>query len=119
MKVIAQASDEPFVTTPEGAERRLLSHGGNMMLVQISFPANVTAPIHSHPHEQIGYVVSGSIDLMMEGRDPTRLTAGSSYYVPPNLKHGIVTHAPTVLLDCFTPMREDFLHEQAVPRYTH
>lgn len=79
------------------------------MLVQFSFGANVTAPMHRHPHEQIGYVVSGSLDLLMEGRAPTRLTAGSSYYVAPDVRHGIVTHEPTVLLDCFTPLRDDFL----------
>ncbi len=109
MKVIAQAAQEPVVTMPEGAERQLLSYGGNIMLVQFTFEAGVTAAMHSHPHEQIGYVVSGSLDLLMDGNTPTRLVAGSSYYVAPNIRHGIVTHAPTVLLDCFTPIREDFL----------
>jgi quercetin dioxygenase-like cupin family protein len=54
-------------------------------------------------------VVSGEIDLIMEGRETARLTSGSSYYVAPNVRHGIVTHAPSVLIDCFTPIREDFL----------
>ena len=53
--------------------------------------------------------LSGTLDLLIEGHEPTRLTAGSSYYVAPNVSHGIVTHEPTVLLDCFTPPREDFL----------
>ncbi len=109
MNVFAQASQEPLVMTPEGAERRVLSYGGNMMLVQFTFPAGVTAPLHSHPHEQIGYVISGSLDLLMDGHTPRVLTAGMSYYVAPNVRHGIVTHEPTVLLDCFTPIREDFL----------
>ncbi len=116
MKVIAQAAQETFVTTPEGAERRVLSYGGNMMLVQFTFPPGVTASMHSHPHEQIGYVVAGALDLLMEGHPPTRLTAGSSYYVAPNVRHGIVTHEPTVLLDCFTPIREDFLHANGAAR---
>jgi quercetin dioxygenase-like cupin family protein len=109
MKTIAQASQEDFVTTPEGAQRRVLSYGGGMMLVEFTFDAGVTAAVHSHPHEQVGYVVSGEIDLIMDGFATTRLTAGGSYYVAPNIRHGIVTHAPTVLLDCFTPVREDFL----------
>ena len=45
----------------------------------------------------------------MDGCERTRLTAGGSYYVAPNVQHGIVTYAPTVLIDCFTPIREDFL----------
>jgi len=109
MKVLAQASQQDFVTTPEGAQRRILSYGGGMMLVQFTFPAGVSAPIHSHAHEQLGYVVSGAIDLLMDGFERTRLTAGGSYYVAPNIRHGIITYAPTVLIDCFTPIREDFL----------
>jgi quercetin dioxygenase-like cupin family protein len=109
MKIIAQASQEDVVKTPEGGERRILSYGGAMMLAQFSFGAGVQTAIHSHPHEQIGYVVSGAIDLIMDGQAPVHLTAGSSYYVAPNVRHGIVTHEPTVLIDCFTPIREDFL----------
>ncbi len=108
-KSIADANREPVSITPEGAERRVLSYGGSMMLVQFTFAAGITGALHSHPHEQIGYVVSGEIDLLMAGREPLRLGAGCSYYVAPNVEHGIVTHAPTVLLDCFTPIREDFL----------
>src|SRR5687768_10605337 len=102
MKILANAPDEPAFTTPEGADRRVLSYGGNMMLVQFTFAAGVSAPIHSHPHEQIGYVVSGEIDLIMEGHETVRLTPGCSYYVPPDVRHGIVTHAPSLLIDCFT-----------------
>jgi quercetin dioxygenase-like cupin family protein len=109
MKVLAQASQESFATTPEGAQRRILSYGGGMMLVQFTFPAGVSTPIHSHAHEQVGYVVSGAIDLLMDGFETTRLTPGGSYYVAPNVRHGIITYAPTVLIDCFTPIREDFL----------
>jgi quercetin dioxygenase-like cupin family protein len=109
VKITTQASDEPAVTTPDGAQRRVLSYGGNLMLVQFTFDAGVSSWLHSHPHEQIGYVVSGEIDVFMEGREPIRLSAGGSYYVPPNVKHNITTHAPTVLVDCFTPMRDDFL----------
>jgi quercetin dioxygenase-like cupin family protein len=109
MKVIANAQLETVHITPEGAERRVLSYGGGMMAVQFTFYAGITAPMHSHPHEQIGYVVSGELDLLMEDSPPKRLTAGSSYYVAPNIRHGVVIHKPTVLLDCFTPVREDFL----------
>jgi quercetin dioxygenase-like cupin family protein len=109
MKIIAQDSQEPAIATPEGGERRVLSYGGGMMLVHYTFAANVSAAMHSHPHEQIGYVVSGVIDLLMDGFPPIRLHAGASYYVAPHTRHGIVTHAPTVLLDCFSPIREDLL----------
>jgi quercetin dioxygenase-like cupin family protein len=109
MKMIAQASEEPFTITPDGAKRRVLSHGGKMMLVQFAFEAGTTSALHSHPHEQIGYVVSGEIDCFLEGSQPVRLKAGGSYYVPPDVKHYITTSSPTIVVDAFTPIREDFL----------
>ena len=109
MKQIAHAAQETAVATPDGALRRILSYGGSLMLVQFTFAAGVASAWHSHPHEQIGYVVSGEIDLVMDGKGTVRLPAGSSYYVEPNVKHNIITHAHSVLLDCFTPLREDFL----------
>jgi quercetin dioxygenase-like cupin family protein len=109
MKSIACASEETPFHTPDGAERRVLSYGGSLMAAQFNFEANVQSWEHSHPHEQIGYVVSGEIDFFMEGCEPVRLRAGGTYYVPSNVKHYIKSIVPTVLLDCFTPIREDFI----------
>jgi quercetin dioxygenase-like cupin family protein len=108
--LIARAATAPMTVTPDGAERRVLSHGGGMMLVEFTFPREgMEGPMHSHPHEQLGYVKSGEIDLHMEGRETVRLAEGGSYYVPPNLRHGVRTLKPTVLVDAFTPIRQDFL----------
>ena len=109
MKWIADASEETPVRTPDGADRRVLSHGGNIMLVQFNFDAGIKSWEHSHPHEQIGYVVSGEIEFYMEGSQPVHLLAGGSYFVPSSVKHYIKTLSPCVLIDCFTPIREDFL----------
>ena len=111
MKLIADAAREPAVTTPDGAQRRVLSYGDNLMLVEFTFEADKASWEHSHPHEQVGYVVEGEIDFYMTGHEPVRLHKGGSYYVPADVRHYIVTHAPTVLLDAFTPMRRDFVPE--------
>ncbi|MFB3905967.1 MAG: cupin domain-containing protein [Acidobacteriota bacterium] len=108
-KLFAHADRQTSVVTPDGGRRRVLSYGGGLMLVQFTFDAGVASFEHSHPHEQIGYVVSGEIDVVMEGRAPQRLTSGGSYYVPSNVKHYIRTILPSVLIDAFTPVREDFL----------
>lgn len=109
MKIIADANAETPAITPEGAERRVLSYGDGLMAVQFTFPGPMSAPVHSHPHTQIGYVVSGSLDLIMEGKDTVRLGAGCSYYVPSGVRHGVNVLEPTVVIDAFTPVREDFL----------
>ena len=109
MKLIASASETSPTITPDGAERRVLSYSDRIMLVQFDFKAGVQSWEHSHPHEQVGYVVSGEIDVFMEGHEPVHLQAGGSYYAPSNVKHYIKTYQASVLIDCFTPCREDFL----------
>lgn len=109
MKTFANVNQEPANIMPDGTQRRILSYGGKLMLVEFRFAAGVASAVHSHPHEQVGYVVSGEIDFIEEGTPAKRLGAGSSYYVSPNVRHHIVTYTPTVLVDCFTPLREDFL----------
>lgn len=108
-KLFARAAEEAPTLTPDGAERRVLSHGGSLMLVQFTFKAGVASLEHSHPHEQVGYVVSGEVEVIMAGAEPRRLTSGGSYYVPSNVKHYIKTILPTILVDAFTPVRDDFL----------
>lgn len=109
MQIIARSADVEPISTPEGAQRRLLSYGGTMMVVEFTFTAGTVAPVHHHPHEQVGYVVSGDLTLLMEGKEDEHLTAGASYYVPSNVPHGVIVHSDTVLVDVFTPQREDFL----------
>jgi quercetin dioxygenase-like cupin family protein len=109
MILAIESTDVQPTTTPDGAQRRVLAYGASLMLVRFDFAAGASSWSHSHPHDQVGYVASGEIDFIMEGQAPVRLHAGGSYYVPPNVKHNVVTYAPTVLLDAFTPMREDFI----------
>lgn len=109
LKLITEAGRETASVMPGGVERRVLSHGGSIMAVHFTFEEGVNAPVHSHPHEQIGYIVAGSLELYLEGHGTRTLVSGCSYYVPPQTPHGVTTLEPTVVLDCFTPLRKDFL----------
>ena len=91
-----------------GVTRRILSYGENMMVVEMDFEEGSVGALHAHPHEQIGYVVSGSLRLTDGDREEV-IAAGDTYYMLPNISHGVVALEPTKLLDVFTPMRHDFL----------
>ncbi len=91
-----------------GITRRILARGGNMMGVEAAFEKGAVGSEHRHPHEQITYVVSGVFEYTCEGKTYT-LTAGDSYYVAPDWSHGAVCVEAGVLIDIFTPQREDFL----------
>lgn len=95
----------------EGAERRL-GHTDNLMIVIVDFhdgPKAQPDPPHSHRHEQVCYVAEGEIVFLMDG-EQTRLGQGDVFLVPSGKPHSIQQLTEHVrLVDCFTPIREDFL----------
>jgi quercetin dioxygenase-like cupin family protein len=104
-------SQLPVTHIRPGVERRL-AHTDRLMMVIIDFadgPKPQPDPFHSHPHEQVSYVVSGEIYFVTEN-ECTRLGPGDVFVVPGSVPHSIQLLTPTArLIDCFTPLREDFL----------
>lgn len=98
----------PYREVEPGVERKLLATGGQMMTAQLRFRKGAIGSLHSHPHEQIGYVVSGSFEFTLEGVVSV-LKAGDSYYVPSGAIHGVQALEDSLLVDVFTPQRQDFL----------
>ena len=91
---------------------RYLTHTDNLMMVVIDFndgPTSEPDPPHNHPHEQVSYVAAGEIILFLDG-EPTQLSAGDIFTVPPDVPHSVQLMTSHVrLVDTFTPLREDFL----------
>ncbi len=99
--------DAIAVNMLQGLKRKTLAQCQSMMICEFTFDANVTIPIHSHPHEQVGYVVEGRVMMTIAGQE-TELGQGDSYCAPSNIPHGAHTLDPTVIIDTFSPPREDY-----------
>jgi quercetin dioxygenase-like cupin family protein len=101
----------PVAQIRDGAERRI-GRTDSLMIVVIDFhdgPKYEPDPPHSHPHEQVSYVAEGEIIFLMDGQE-TRLGPGDLFLVPSGNPHSIQQLTEHVrLVDCFTPIREDFL----------
>lgn len=99
------------VTISEGRSR-YLGHTSNVMIAVVDVndgPAAQPDPPHSHPHEQVSYVASGEI-LVIIGEDKTRLSEGDLFTVPANVPHTVQALSKHVrLIDAFNPIRKDFL----------
>lgn len=96
-------------TEPEpGVTRRILARGGSIMGVEVAFKKGAVGNVHKHVHEQMSYIVSGSFEYTADGKRYL-LKAGDSYYVPESVLHGVIALEDSVILDVFTPQREDFL----------
>ncbi|WP_426129056.1 cupin domain-containing protein [Pararhizobium sp. PWRC1-1] len=97
-----------WTETSPGNRRAVLSHRPEIMLVAFSFDKGAIGALHSHPHTQVSYVAKGVFEVTVDGV-MTTLPAGSSLIVAPNLVHGVVALEEGLLIDTFTPRRDDFL----------
>ncbi len=102
-------ADKEYKNIGGGTQRKVLAYSDNIMNVELLFDKGAKGEMHSHPHEQIGYIISGSLIYHEEGKEDITLNAGDSYIVAPNVSHGIDCLTEVKLLDIFTPKRDDFL----------
>jgi quercetin dioxygenase-like cupin family protein len=107
--MIVRVGDKHAIETAPGAKRAVLCHGRRLMLTENAFRAGCQMPEHAHPHEQAIYVVRGSIKLTVDGGDPVVLAAGESCLVHPGQKHAVEALTDALVLDAFTPPRQDLL----------
>jgi quercetin dioxygenase-like cupin family protein len=78
------------------------------MMVRVMFQPGAVGPRHSHPHRQVSYVERGRFEATLG--DVTRLLGpGDSFLVPPDLPHGVTALEEGVLVEVFTPAREEFV----------
>ncbi len=91
-----------------GVKRKITACHDNLMCVEVHFEKGAVGAMHSHPHEQITYIISGEFEFNIGG-DKKILKAGDSTFKQPDIEHGAVCLKAGVLLDIFTPCREDFL----------
>jgi len=96
------------VETSPGAVRRVLAYNQDVMCVENTFAEGVVGALHSHPHTQISYIVSGEFEFTIDGETRT-VRAGDSMLKTDGVVHGCVCRKAGVILDIFTPGREDFV----------
>ncbi len=94
----------------EGIRRQILGYNNELMLVKVWFEEGAVGYVHSHRHSQTSYVESGEFDVNIDG-EIKRLSEGDSFFIPPHVSHGAECKKAGVLLDFFSPVREDFLEE--------
>jgi quercetin dioxygenase-like cupin family protein len=91
-----------------GVTLRTLAHGERTLLAEVRLACGAVIPEHRHPQEQTGYLVSGRLEFSIEG---AKLVAepGSSWSLPPELPHGASALEDSVVVEVFSPVREDYL----------
>jgi len=104
----------PVEILEEGIERQLVV-GDDLMLCRLRFAPHIVTAAHDHPHEQITLVERGRVRFTI-GSEERIAQAGDVLHFPSGCWHGAtMLDEEVVLIDIFTPLREDFLtHNGAV-----
>jgi quercetin dioxygenase-like cupin family protein len=93
-----------------GIHRRTMATTDEAMLCQFLLDKGATVPLHQHMNDQIGYVVSGKIEVTI-GNEMRVLTKGDSYAVPGGIMHCTTALEDSLVIDVFSPPREDYRTE--------
>jgi len=98
----------PVEQLEAGIERQMII-GENLMLCRLRFAPHVVTPAHDHPHEQMTIIERGRV-LFTIGDQEKIAQAGDVLHFPPGAWHGAtMLEDEVILVDIFSPIREDFL----------
>ncbi|HSL92956.1 MAG TPA: cupin domain-containing protein [Candidatus Limnocylindrales bacterium] len=85
-----------------------IASGEKLMFSLVTLDPNAVVPEHSHPHEQMGMMVSGEMELSVAGKT-RRLSGNDIYLIPGCVPHKVVTGpSGAMALDAFSPPREEY-----------
>jgi quercetin dioxygenase-like cupin family protein len=100
--------DIPPKKPAAGAEMRAI-HGGRMTVAFFVIDQGSGIPEHAHPHEQIGTVLKGLMELTIAG-EKCIVAPGGAYHIASNAVHsGLCIQGPAEVIEIFAPVREDWL----------
>lgn len=106
--MLYRKNDEGFRVLADGIRMKCLVHGVRTSLCEFRLAAGSSLPLHHHPHEQTGYVVSGRI-RMTAGDEVFEAGPGDSWCIPGDLPHRADVLTDAVIVEVFSPVREDYL----------
>jgi quercetin dioxygenase-like cupin family protein len=108
------ASQDESMSHPEpGLRRQVMSWSPDMMLVRHRMKKGWVGARHSHPHEQMVYIISGYLTFEYPG-GVVEAKTGDSFLVPGDVVHQASAQEDSEVLDIFTPYREDYARPASI-----
>ena len=115
MKGFHALKDLPEEKVTDKITRRVLI-GEKEMIVWWSMQAGAHAAAHTHPHEQMFWVISGRMEFRL-GTERRMCNPGALGVIPAGVEHEAWFPEDTDVIDVFAPPREDFMPGAAAPAY--
>lgn len=95
----------------EGVVRQIMGYDDQAMLVKVKFEKGAIGVLHNHYHTQTTYVASGKFEFTVNNEKKV-VETGDGIYIEPDAEHGCICLEAGILIDCFSPMRADFLKKK-------
>ena len=108
-ELIVIKAAEARETSPEpGLRRKIMAYNDKLFLAEHRMEKGWVGAIHSHPHEQVVYVISGHLKVTC-GRSTFDAHAGDSFLVRGGVEHGACAVEESLVVDIFAPCRRDYI----------
>ena len=108
LSVFVKDSSKALLGVVPGVSRKTLAVGENTLMTKFVLAAGSELPMHKHPHEQIGFLVSGRLVLSIGG-ESCDLLPGDSWAVPGDVEHCAKVIEDSEAIEVFFPVRQDYL----------
>ena len=102
------AKEMEWTDLGDGVSRKIMGWDQQIMMVKVRFEQGAIGALHQHVHTQTAYCAKGKFEFAI-GEEKHIISYGDGVYVPSNTVHGVVCLEEGVLIDVFSPVREDFL----------
>jgi len=109
---IVKLEEAQSLETVRGRHGVILQSGEKVMMMILTVEPGIPTTPHSHPHEQIGYLIEGR-GVLFSGGKSIEIEAGTSFLIPPHEGHNFnaIGERPAIIIDVFSPPRQDYLEK--------
>jgi quercetin dioxygenase-like cupin family protein len=96
----ADGHDQPVDDLAATLKRTEIQHrsssipGRDIVQVRTEIPAGVASGWHTHPGEEVGYILAGTVQMEIEGQPTLTLPPGSGFLIPPRTPHNALDLGP-------------------------
>ena len=91
-----------------GLTRKVMAYNDKLFLAEHQMIKGWAGAVHSHPHDQVVYIVRGHLKVNCQGKS-FELRAGDTFVVRGSVQHGASAIEDSLVIDVFTPCREDYI----------
>lgn len=103
-------NNDEYATPLKGIHFKTLVYGDRTSLHKFRLDRDTLIPMHSHPHEQTGYLISGRMNFILKDKT-ILLESGDSWSIPGGEEHGAEVIENCILIEIFSPAREEYIRK--------